>query len=73
MYAWIGGDRPGDVESAAKSRWAQGFRAVKMNATEDIGWLDSPTTLASSVERLKTVKALGMDAAIDFHGKHTDE
>lgn len=69
VYAWIGGDRPSDVEAAAKSRYDQGFRAVKMNATEDIGWLDSPSVLTSSVERLKTVKALGMDAALDFHGR----
>jgi galactonate dehydratase len=40
-----------------------------MNATEDIGWLDSPSALDSSVERLKTVKALGMDAGMDFHGR----
>jgi len=69
VYAWIGGDRPSDIETAAKGRLAQGFKAVKMNATEDIGWLDSPEALNSSVERLKTVKALGMDAALDFHGR----
>lgn len=69
VYAWIGGNRPGDVESAAKARKAQGFKAVKMNATEDMGWLDSPSVLESAVERLKTVKALGMDAAVDFHGR----
>lgn len=40
-----------------------------MNATEDIGWLDSPSTLDSAVERLKTVKSLGMDAGLDFHGR----
>ncbi|KAF2150988.1 D-galactonate dehydratase [Myriangium duriaei CBS 260.36] len=69
VYAWIGGDRPSDVEDAAKARLAQGFKAVKMNATEDIGWLDSPEALKSSVERLKIVRALGMDAALDFHGR----
>jgi len=69
VYAWIGGDRPSDVEKAAKERQRQGFKAIKMNATEDVGWLDSPSTLTSSVERLKTVKALGMDAAVDFHGR----
>ena len=37
VYAWIGGDRPSDIESAAKARLAQGFKAIKMNATEDIG------------------------------------
>lgn len=40
-----------------------------MNATADVDWLDSPSALESSVERLKTVKDLGMDAAIDFHGR----
>jgi galactonate dehydratase len=40
-----------------------------MNATEDIGWLDSPSSLYSAVERLKTVKDLGMDAGMDFHGR----
>jgi galactonate dehydratase len=30
VYAWIGGDRPSDVETAAKARLAQGFTAVKM-------------------------------------------
>jgi galactonate dehydratase len=33
VYAWIGGDRPSEVEIAAKARLAQNFQAVKMNAT----------------------------------------
>lgn len=69
VYAWIGGDRPSDVENAAKERMSQGFKAIKMNATEDVGWLDSFKAVESSVERLKTVKALGMDAGVDFHGR----
>ncbi|KAJ5729720.1 enolase C-terminal domain-like protein [Penicillium malachiteum] len=69
VYAWIGGDRPGDVESQARGRIAQGFKTVKMNATEDLGWLDSPAALNASVERLKTVKSLGLDAGVDFHGR----
>lgn len=52
-----------------RARHAQGFRAVKMNATEDLGWLDSPAALDSCVERVKAVKALGMDAGVDFHGR----
>lgn len=40
-----------------------------MNATEDLGWLDSPSSLQGSVERLKAVKNLGLDAGIDFHGR----
>ncbi|EAA60063.1 hypothetical protein AN4828.2 [Aspergillus nidulans FGSC A4] len=69
VYAWIGGDRPGDVEAQARARISQGFKAVKMNATEDLSWLDSPHALDTSVERLKTVKSLGIDAGVDFHGR----
>jgi galactonate dehydratase len=69
VYAWIGGDRPADIAVAAKARLAQGLRCVKMNATEDVNWLDSPAVLDSTVERLKTVKALGLDAGLDFHGR----
>lgn len=69
VYAWIGGDRPSDVEVQANARKSQGFNAVKMNATEDLGWLDSPKKLDECVERVKTVKALGLDAGVDFHGR----
>jgi galactonate dehydratase len=40
-----------------------------MNATEDLNWVDSPAALESCVERLKAVKALGLDAGLDFHGR----
>ncbi|RDW61478.1 mandelate racemase lactonizing protein-like protein [Coleophoma crateriformis] len=69
VYAWIGGDRPNDVAGQAEARKSQGFTAVKMNGTEDLGWFDSPSALDDCVERLKAVKALGMDAGIDFHGR----
>lgn len=51
------------------ARKKQGFNCVKMNATEDVGWLDSPSALDSCVERVKAVKDLGMDAGVDFHGR----
>ena len=69
VYSWIGGDRPKDVEVAARERKEQGFRAVKMNATEDVDWLDSPSAVDTCVERLQTVKSLGMDVGLDFHGR----
>lgn len=53
----------------SKARIAQGFKTIKMNATADIGWLDSPAVLLESVQRLKAVKALGLDVALDFHGR----
>ena len=40
-----------------------------MNATEDMNWLDSPSVLDSCIERIKQVKALGLDAGLDFHGR----
>ncbi|PYH47372.1 D-galactonate dehydratase [Aspergillus saccharolyticus JOP 1030-1] len=69
VYAWIGGDRPNDVEIAAKARIEQGLKCVKMNATEDVNWLDSPAILDSCIERIKQVKALGLDVGLDFHGR----
>lgn len=69
VYCWIGGDRPSDVEEAAKVRIAQGLKCVKMNATEDSNWVDSPAMLDSTVERLRVVKSLGLDVGLDFHGR----
>jgi galactonate dehydratase len=50
-------------------RLAQGFKCVKMNATEGIDWLDSPTAIRSCVERLKAVRDLGLEVGLDFHGR----
>jgi len=69
VYAWIGGDRPRDVAAAARARKAQGFRAVKMNATEDLGWLDSPAAIEPTLERVAAVQAEGLDVGLDFHGR----
>ncbi|KAK2685884.1 hypothetical protein QWA68_015084 [Fusarium oxysporum] len=69
VYAWIGGDRPHDIETHANVRAKQGFTAVKMNATEDLSWLNSPAALDSSVERPKKANASGLDVAVDFHGR----
>jgi galactonate dehydratase len=68
-YVWIGGDRPDEVAEAARARKAQGFDAVKMNATSELAMLDSPAALDASVVRLAAVKAEGLDAAVDFHGR----
>lgn len=53
----------------SKARIAQGLKCIKMNATDGVGWLDSPAVLDATVERLKSVKALGLDAGLDFHGR----
>ncbi|KIJ61596.1 hypothetical protein HYDPIDRAFT_115755 [Hydnomerulius pinastri MD-312] len=69
VYGWVGGDHPSAVREAAAERKAQGFTAVKMNATEALAWLDSPAHLTSTVERVREVRALGMDVGVDFHGR----
>lgn len=69
VYGWVGGDTPHDVGAAAKVRKEQGFTVLKMNATGQLGWIDSPSKLDEVVERVKEVKALGLDVGLDFHGR----
>ncbi len=69
VYAWIGGDKPHEVGEAARQRLAQGFKSVKMNATAELGWLDSPKALDEVAIRVEAVKVLGLDVGIDFHGR----
>ncbi|TFK32324.1 enolase C-terminal domain-like protein, partial [Crucibulum laeve] len=69
VYGWIGGDSPSDVVAAAETRKKQGFNAVKMNGTEAVAWIDSPTVLEDAVMRVKEVRALGLDVGVDFHGR----
>jgi galactonate dehydratase len=67
-YAWIGGDRPDDIAEAAAARKAQGFSAVKMNATAEIDYLVGPK-LDDVVERVQAAQAAGVDVGLDFHGR----
>lgn len=68
-YAWIGGDRPQEVAEAAQARKAQGFKAVKMNATAELSYLDSPKALTEVLARVQAVQDQGMDVGLDFHGR----
>ncbi|MDQ2753824.1 MAG: galactonate dehydratase [Bacteroidota bacterium] len=72
VYSWIGGDRPADVGNAAKAAVAAGFRAVKMNAVEELQYIDSFDKIDAALQRVASVregggKALGI--GIDFHGR----
>lgn len=72
VYAWIGGDRPDDVGQAALERKRAGFRAVKMNATEELDYIDSFSKIEAVTERVAAVRgAVGKDfgIAVDFHGR----
>jgi galactonate dehydratase len=68
-YAWIGGDRPEHIADAAKARRAQGFKAVKMNATSELDQITSPQALESVVNRVRAAQAAGVDVGLDFHGR----
>ena len=67
-YAWIGGDRPDDVAEQAAARRAQGFSAVKMNATAEVDWM-SPPGADAVASRVEAAQAQGMEVGLDFHGR----
>ena len=69
VYAWIGGASPSEVVESAQARIAQGFRAVKMNGTASLGWLEGPRELQAVVGRVESVRNLGLDVGVDFHGR----
>ncbi|MFN2473741.1 MAG: galactonate dehydratase, partial [Sphingomicrobium sp.] len=68
-YAWIGGDRPNEIREAAAARRAQGFSAVKMNATAELDWLGTPKLFDDVVKRVEAAQGAGMDVGLDFHGR----
>jgi galactonate dehydratase len=69
VYAWIGGDQPHEAGEGARVRKAQGFNAVKMNATPELGWLDRFKAIDAVLERVGAVRDEGMDCGLDFHGR----
>lgn len=69
VYGWVGGDSPKDVLEGARQRKQQGFKVVKMNATDSLDWIDSPSKLDQVVERVRQVKSVGIDVGLDFHGR----
>ncbi|MDB5085149.1 MAG: galactonate dehydratase, partial [Bacilli bacterium] len=72
VYSWIGGDRPSDVGLAAQEQVKAGFTAVKMNATEEMHFIDSFTKVQAAIERLSAVReAVGpaVGIGVDFHGR----
>jgi len=68
-YAWIGGDRPDEIAEAASARLAQGFSAVKMNATAELDWIGTPKLFDDVVARVRAAQAAGLDVGLDFHGR----
>lgn len=72
VYSWIGGDRPHEVGKAAKDIVEKGFTAVKMNATEELQYVDTYEKIDEAVKRIAAVReAVGSNVGIgiDFHGR----
>ena len=72
VYSWIGGDRPADTARAAQEMAGRGFTAVKMNASEELQFVDSHAKIDAIVARVAAVReAAGphMGIAVDFHGR----
>lgn len=71
-YSWVGGDRPGDTAHMAKERKDQGFTAVKMNATEELQYIDTHKKIDAVLENVSEIRSTcGKDFGIgvDFHGR----
>jgi len=72
VYSWIGGDRPADTAAMARDCAARGFSAVKMNATEELQFVDSHAKIDAVLARVQAVRdALGphFGIGLDFHGR----
>ncbi len=72
VYSWIGGDRPDDVLEQAIDRYNRGFTAVKMNATEELHYIDSYEEVQAVVDRVASIKnhfGEKMQVGVDFHGR----
>ena len=71
VYRWIGGDHPRNTAEEAKIAISQGYRAVKMNGTDELRWIDTYDKLDATVQRVAAVREVdpNMRIAVDFHGR----
>ena len=71
VYRWIGGDHPRDTGEAAREAASQGYRAVKMNGTDELKWIDTYDKLDATVARVAAIREAvsDMGIAVDFHGR----
>ncbi|MDR2403791.1 MAG: galactonate dehydratase [Spirochaetaceae bacterium] len=72
VYRWIGGDRPQDIAGAALEARSQGYSAVKMNATEEMHYIDNFAKIQAVLDRVGAIRdSCGpyFDIAVDFHGR----
>jgi len=72
VYSWIGGDRPSDTARQAEAAVARGFGAIKMNAGEEMQYVDSHAKVDAVLARVGAIRdAVGpyVGIGVDFHGR----
>ena len=72
VYSWVGGDRPGETAAQAKERAARGFTAIKMNASEELQFIDTHDKVDQVLDNVAAIRdALGphFGIGVDFHGR----
>ncbi|HEX7339817.1 MAG TPA: galactonate dehydratase [Rhodanobacteraceae bacterium] len=72
VYSWIGGDRPSDTAKAATDAVARGFTAVKMNATEELQFVDTwdkVEHVLANVDAVRSAVGPRIGIGLDFHGR----
>jgi galactonate dehydratase len=72
VYSWIGGDRPGETAAQARERAARGFTAIKMNASEELQYVDTFDKVDRVLGNVAAVReAVGphFGIGVDFHGR----
>ena len=72
IYNWVGGDRPRDLAEGAKVVWDAGCRAVKMNGTDEMHYIDNFKKIEEVSERIALLRqefGYDLDIGVDFHGR----
>jgi galactonate dehydratase len=72
VYSWVGGDRPGETAAQAKERAARGFTAIKMNASEELQFIDTHDKVDQVLANVASIReTLGphFGIGVDFHGR----
>jgi len=72
VYSWIGGDRPGETATQARERAARGFTAIKMNASEELQFVDTFDKVDKVLANVAAIReAVGphFGIGVDFHGR----
>ena len=72
VYSWIGGDRPSETAAQAKERARLGFTAVKMNASEEMQFVDTFDKVDQVLANVAAIReAVGphFGIGVDFHGR----